>query len=106
MPRRVPLSARFRELFRSAFFQLPRWKKRLLWFAILLVVAGGVGAVANAGGATGSGESSGWSWAALSSGFGCVCGFVVGAALRLFLKLALLFVGLAAAVMFGLSYIG
>ena len=90
-------------IFRSAFFEVSWWKKGLLFLSIGLVAAGGVGALTVG---TGAGGEAGdpWTLAAFRSGAGCILGFIVGAAFRLFLKLGLLIGFGVGAVLYGLSY--
>ncbi len=100
----MQLQRRFKEIFRSAFLDLSFPKRWLLRLALVLAVAGGGWSAWSAFG--GGGETSGWSTTALSSGVGCVLGFLAGAAFRVFLKLALL-VGVAvAAALYGLHWLG
>ncbi len=98
------LKTRLGYLFRSAFTELSWWKKRLLQLAAALLVVG-VGLVLW-NGVAGDGESLMGSWTALRSGAGCLLGFLVGAAFRLFLKLGLLLGAGVAALFFGLSWLG
>lgn len=102
----MTFKARFQEIFRSAFFELSGVKKRLLQIAIGLlsvgVLAQAVALVTDVG-EPGAGT---WSWSALVSGFGCMCGFILGAAFRIFLKLSLLLGGIVGLVLFGLASIG
>lgn len=99
----MSFSRRFKEIFRSAFKELSFAKRWLLRIALALLAVGG-GALA--WGAFGGGEEPGWSLTALSSGAGCLAGFLAGAAFRVFLKLALLLGLLVAGVLFGLSALG
>lgn len=100
------IARRFKEIFRSAFKELSFWKRWLLRLSIgLLVAGGGVTAYAAATGGVDPAEG-GWSLTALSSGVGCLAGFVAGAAFRIFLKLALLFGILVAGVLYGVNYMG
>lgn len=99
------LKSRARQIFRNAFTHLPGWKKYLVRGGIGLAGLGVVGQ-AIAFFSSGDGATGTWSWSALGTGIGCLLGFVVGAAVRLFLKLGLMLMGVIALVLFGISSIG
>lgn len=106
MAKSVTIGARVKEIFRSAFFDLSGIKKRLMQAGLGLFGVGAAGTGYALFADASSEPMAGWSWAAMSSGAGCLLGFFLGAALRIFLKIALfLGVGLAA-IYFGLSYLG
>ncbi len=99
------LMARFKEVFRSAFRELSFPKRWLLRAAIALLLVGGVATIGAA--TTGNGDSSkGWSFTALTSGAGCILGFLAGATFRVFLKLALLLGVVVAGALYGLHFMG
>ncbi|MEM7202052.1 MAG: FUN14 domain-containing protein [Planctomycetota bacterium] len=110
---------------------MPRWKWALLGFAALLVVVGlilsltapepepvappalpdGVASsfVGEGGKASQTGASSGsssWAPGFMKMGFSFFAGFAMGAVLRAFLKMTVIFVGLLFLAMAGLSYLG
>ena len=102
----MQLARRFKEIFRSAFTELSFPKRWLLRAALLLLlVGGGATALAAAQGSPEAGET-GWRLSALTSGAGCLIGFLVGAAFRVFLKLALILGIGVAALLWGLSALG
>lgn len=95
-----------RTLFRTSFLNLSGKKKLLLRIAGLAAV-GGL-AAKGYGLATDSGPVSGvdWSHLSLTSGLGCIAGFIIGAAIRIFFKVTLA-LGLAfVALGFLLSWLG
>ncbi|MEO1698386.1 MAG: hypothetical protein AAFU73_13895 [Planctomycetota bacterium] len=87
----------------STFTHLSAPKRWMMRGAVLLLLAGGGAQLASAAGAI---DGGGWSWASLQSGLGFVGGFLLGALVRLFLKLSLLVTALVAAVGFGLTKLG
>lgn len=88
---------------RTTFTDLSTPKRWLVRLSVLLLVVGGGAAALGASGAT---EGSDWSWTSLQSGLGFLGGFLIGALVRMFVKLSLLFVALVAAVSFGLTKLG
>lgn len=93
---------RTRAFFGSTFRDLPWWKRKLIQVSILLIVVGG-GAFAYT---TFVDHESPWSASALRAGAGGFFGFVLGAAMRLFLKIGLLLGALVAAAVWGLAHLG
>ena len=100
------MQQRLRTLFRTAFTDLAWPKKRLLQLALGLLGFGVLTQGWAAFAADGAVGQEGWSLSALRSGGGCLAGFVVGAFLRLFLKLGLLVAGVLGAGAYGLSAMG
>lgn len=97
-----PPSQRLRAFLRTTFVGLPWWKRKLLQLSVLLIVVGGASKVF----AQFTDHRGEWSLSALTAGFGCFAGFLLGAGLRLFLKVGVLLAGLAAAAVWGLSSMG
>ena len=103
MPLLSSIGVRLREVFRSAFTELSWWKKRLLQLSgALLLIGAGVKAYAFFS----DGQAGAWTSTMVGSGLGCMFGFLVGAAVRIFIKLAVLVGVGVAALLFGLSALG
>lgn len=90
---------------KTTFTDLSLPKRWMLRGAFALLVLGGGSAALGAAGVLESGENA-WSWTGLQSGIGYIGGFLVGALVRMFLKLSVLILGLVAALGFGLSKLG
>ncbi len=91
-------SISFRHFIVSTFTQHSLPKRWLMRLSILGIVLGG--------GALAIGQADQWSASGLRTGGGYLLGFVIGAIVRIFLKLSLLVSAGAAAIAFGLSSIG
>lgn len=87
----------------TTFTHLSGPKRWLMRGAVLLAVVGGGAQLASLAGVTDGWSGSGTS---LASGLGFLGGFAIGALVRMFLKLSLLFTALVAAVGFGLTKLG
>lgn len=95
----------FKHLVKTTFTDLST-PKRWLLRGSFLAIAVGVGAKAFGWfGDSDIGEAD-WSWSSIQSGIGYVAGFLIGAIVRVFLKLSLIVTGLIVLVGFGLSQLG
>lgn len=104
LPGSVPVIS-FKHFVTTAFTDLSLTKRWMLRGSVLLLLVGGgakaFSTIADAD--FGSGE---WTWTSIMSGVGWIGGFLIGALLRIFLKLSLLAAFIAAGVTFGLSKLG
>lgn len=89
----------------STFTDLSRPKVWMLRGSLLLVVLG-LGAKGYAAAADSRFWGGEWTWTSVFSGVGWIAGFLVGALMRMFLKLSLVVAFAAAAVTYGLAKLG
>ena len=94
-----------KHLVRTTFTDLSTPKRWLLRGSLFLLV-GGVAAKAAGGLADMDAFQGDWTWSSIQSGVGYIGGFLIGAVVRLFLKVSLLVTGLFALLGFGLSKLG
>ena len=90
---------------KTTFTDLSLPKRWMLRGAAALLVLGGGSLALGAAGVLDSGDGA-WSWTGLQSGIGYIGGFLIGALVRMFLKLSVLVLGLVAALGFGLTKLG
>jgi len=91
-------SISFKHFIVSTFTQLSTPKRWLVRLSIVGIVLGG--------GALAMGQADDWSASGLRTGGGYLLGFVIGAIVRIFVKLSLFVSAGVAAIAFGLSSIG
>ena len=100
------MSSHLEQLFRAPFAGLSWWRKTLVRIGVGCAGVGAAGqavAVASEQGAPGPGS---WSWSLLGAGVGCLVGFVVGAAVRTYIRLGLIAVAVLVGGVFALRALG
>lgn len=104
-PPEDPAVISFKHLVKTTFTDLSTPKRWLLRGSLLLLV-GGLGAKALGGLADVEFFQGEWTWSSVQSGVGYIAGFLLGAVVRLFLKISLLAVALVGFIGWGMTQLG